>query len=174
MHLEARRRSALTEVSFNFYKKLFFKLNYRLKYIRLIPPLRGVSPYASSTLVVTRSAQREEITNLSALSVLRGSMILAVHRHLQNEAAARSGHAFQFDLPTVRLDDLARNAQPQTHALHDAPSLTAADEGLKDFILLVERDTGSSILHLNEQLAIRRPKTRGNFPSGRCELDGVT
>src|SRR5262245_61968133 len=65
---------------------------------------------------------------------------LALSRHLQNEATASAGRAFQFDFPAMRQDNLACDVQPQPHAFHNPASLTSADKRLKDFFLLVESD----------------------------------
>ena len=126
------------------------------------------------TLRLRVSTERLNPPLSAKYSIRKVSIILYFHGHLQNEAAARSGRAFQLDLPTVRLDDLARYTQPQPHALDDTPSLATADEWLKDFILLIERDAGSRIVYLNEQSTIRSLEAGGDLSPGRCELDGVT
>ena len=73
----------------------------------------------------------------------------------------------------MRRNDIARNAQPQPHALHNPTPMNAAIKWLEDFFLLLRWNTRATIRHLHAELFPRQLPCDGNLPSSRGEFDGI-
>src|SRR5581483_6876609 len=77
------------------------------------------------------------------------------------------------DLPTVRLDELARNGNSQARALDPATSgglATAAEEEIEDRLALFRRHAWSGVHHLDHRVAGRGAGAQGDGAARRREL----
>jgi hypothetical protein len=77
------------------------------------------------------------------------------------------------NFPTMCFNDIVRDAQTQTHALHDAPSLAAPEKWLEYFLLFDFRYARAAVGNLHRQSPVFNLHRFGYTSSTGCELDRI-
>jgi hypothetical protein len=92
----------------------------------------------------------------------------------EGKATSLTGRAVHIQSPPMCKDQVASDAQAQSHPLGETPSGLAPIKGDKDTGLFFRRDAHTGITHLNLGHVVLHIRRDGNCTPGRRILDRIT